>query len=154
MILGTGIDIIEVARIRDSYARFGERFITRILRPDEIAYCLKHRDPGPFLAVRFAAKEAISKAFGTGIGAQLGWQDMEIARKESGEPYVILHDAGARLLLRGGATFTSASVIHKTTRRRWRSWKEPRPTESPTLVGLERGLPSPQRPDSKLRSED
>ncbi len=112
MILGTGIDIIEVERIRDSFARFGERFVTRILRPAEIAYCLKHRDPGPFLAVRFAAKEAISKAFGTGIGAQLGWQDMEIARKESGEPYVILHDGGSRLLTERGGRHVHLSLSH------------------------------------------
>src|SRR2546426_2504359 len=67
MILGTGIDIIEVSRIRASYEKFGERFLKRILRPGEIAYCLSHRHPAPFLAARFAAKEAISKAFGTGI---------------------------------------------------------------------------------------
>ncbi|HKX60359.1 MAG TPA: holo-ACP synthase, partial [Verrucomicrobiae bacterium] len=83
MVLGTGIDIIEVDRIRSSFEKFGERFVNRILRPAEIAYCLRHRDPGPFLAARFAAKEAISKSFGTGIGAQLGWQDMEVGRKES-----------------------------------------------------------------------
>ena len=98
MILGIGIDIIEVDRIRTSFERFGERFLKRILRPDEIGYCLSHKEPAPFLAARFAAKEAISKAFGTGIGAQLGWQDMEIGRKESGEPFVILRDAGQRLL--------------------------------------------------------
>jgi holo-[acyl-carrier protein] synthase len=98
MILGVGIDIIEVARIRASYGRFGERFVNRILLPNEIAYCLSHKDPGPFLAARFAAKEAISKAFGTGIGAQLGWQDMEVGRKESGEPFVILHGGGKTLL--------------------------------------------------------
>ena len=98
MILGVGIDIIEVARIRSSYERFGERFVNRILLPNEIAYCLSHKMPAPFLAARFAAKEAISKAFGTGIGAQLGWQDMEVGRKESGEPFVILHGGGKKLL--------------------------------------------------------
>ncbi len=98
MILGVGIDIIEVARIQSSYEKFGERFVNRILLPKEIEYCLSHRAPGPFLAARFAAKEAISKAFGTGIGAQLGWQDMEVGRKESGEPFVILHEKGRTLL--------------------------------------------------------
>src|SRR5580698_6130428 len=98
MILGTGIDIIEVARIASSYEKFGERFLNRILLPDEIAYCLTHRRPAPFLAARFAAKEAISKAFGTGIGAQLGWHHMEIRRKESGEPFVVLHGQGRELL--------------------------------------------------------
>src|SRR5678815_3309107 len=97
MILGIGIDIIEVNRIQSSHERFGERFLKRILHPNEIAYCLSHKTPAPFLAARFAAKEAVSKAFGTGIGAQLGWQDIEIARKESGEPYVILHGKGKEL---------------------------------------------------------
>lgn len=97
MILGSGIDIIEVARIAASYEKFGERFVNRILLPDELAYCLTHRRPAPFLAARFAAKEAISKAFGTGLGAQLGWRDMEICRKESGEPFVVLHGKGREL---------------------------------------------------------
>src|SRR5881396_2470386 len=102
MILGLGIDIIEVDRIRASHERFGERFANRILLPDEIAYCLSHKDSAPFLAARFAAKEAISKAFGTGIGAQLGWQDMEICRRESGEPFVMLHGKGGELMSRRG----------------------------------------------------
>src|SRR5437773_4567176 len=112
MILGTGIDIIEVARIRASYDKFGERFLNRILRPAEIAYCLSHRIPAPFLAARFAAKEAISKAFGTGIGAQLGWQDMEVDHKESGEPFVILHGAGQKLLESRRARAVLISLSH------------------------------------------
>ena len=104
-ILGIGIDIIEVERIQKSFEKFGERFLKRILHPNEINYCLSHRVPAPFLAARFAGKEAISKVFGTGIGAQLGWQDMEIGRKASGEPFVILHEAGQKLLeTRGGRT--------------------------------------------------
>ena len=112
MILGLGIDIIEVARIRQSRERFGERFLQRILRPSEIAYCLSYRDPGPFLAARFAAKEAISKAFGTGIGRQLSWQDMEVARKDSGEPFVILHSNGQALLKHSGAKQILISISH------------------------------------------
>jgi len=112
MILGTGIDIIEVERIKASHEKFGERFINRILRPGEIAYCLGHRNPAPFLAARFAAKEAISKAFGTGIGKHLGWQDMEVGRKESGEPFVILHGAGSRLLEARGARIVHLSLSH------------------------------------------
>src|SRR3974390_679215 len=103
MILGVGIDIIEVNRIEASHERFGERFLNRILHPNEISYCLSHTAPAPFLAVRFAAKEAISKAFGTGIGAQLGWREMEVGRKPSGEPFVILHEAGQKLLKERGA---------------------------------------------------
>ena len=112
MILGTGIDLIEVARIASSYEKFGDRFVNRILLPDEIAYCLSHKNPAPFLAVRFAAKEAVSKAFGTGIGAQLGWQDMEIRRQESGEPFVVLHGKGAALLVARGAQRVHVSLSH------------------------------------------
>ena len=115
MILGTGIDIIEVGRIASSYEKFGERFVNRILHADEIAYCLSHKNPAPFLAVRFAAKEAISKAFGTGIGAALGWQDMEIRRKESGEPFVVLHDKGEKLFASRGAKRLLISLSHTTT---------------------------------------
>src|SRR5258708_39661623 len=80
MILGLGIDIIEVARIKASHEKFGERFLNRILRPDEISYCLSHKQPSPFLAARFAAKEAASNASATGIAAQLGCQDVEFRR--------------------------------------------------------------------------
>jgi holo-[acyl-carrier protein] synthase len=112
MILGTGIDIIEVVRIAASYEKFGERFVNRILLPAEIAYCLGHRRPAPFLAVRFAGKEAVSKAFGTGIGAQLGWQDIEIRRKESGEPFVVLHGKGKILFETRGAKQLLVSLSH------------------------------------------
>ncbi|MCX6896586.1 MAG: holo-ACP synthase [Verrucomicrobia bacterium] len=112
MILGIGTDIIEVERIRNSFNRFGERFVNRILLPNEIAYCLAHKNPAPFLAARFAAKEAISKAFGTGIGTQLGWQDMEIARQASGEPYVILHGAGQKLLAARDARSVLITLSH------------------------------------------
>src|SRR6202142_2172851 len=112
MILGIGIDIIEVARIEASHERFGERFLNRILHPNEISYCLSYKASGPFLAARFAAKEAISKAFGTGIGGPLGWQDMEVARKASGEPFVILHDKGKTLLNERGGTSILISLSH------------------------------------------
>jgi len=112
MILGAGIDIIEVARVQASYERFGERFLNRILLADEIAYCLSHKNPAPFFAARFAAKEAISKAFGTGIGAQLSWQDLEIRRKESGEPFVVLHGKGKTLFESRGAKQLLVSLSH------------------------------------------
>jgi holo-[acyl-carrier protein] synthase len=105
MVVGVGIDLIEVARIRSVAERFGDRFLKRILRPSEISYCQAFANPAPHLAARFAAKEAISKAFGTGIGAALSWQDLEVARHDSGQPYVMLHDGGERLLAsRGGGT--------------------------------------------------
>lgn len=112
MILGTGIDIIEVERIEASYEKFGERFLNRILVAGEMEYCLSHRRPGPFLAARFAAKEAVSKAFGTGIGAQLSWQDIEVKRKESGEPHVVLHGKGAELLKQRGARIVHLTISH------------------------------------------
>ena len=112
MILGIGIDIIEVARIRPSHEKFGERFLNRILLPAETAYCLSYKFPAPHLAARFAAKEALSKAFGTGIGRQLGWHDMEVARKESGEPFVVLHDGGLKLLEARVAQTVHISISH------------------------------------------
>jgi holo-[acyl-carrier protein] synthase len=112
MILGTGIDLIEVARIAASFEKFGERFVNRILLPAEIAYCLSHKRPAPFLAVRFAAKEAVSKAFGTGIGAALGWQDIEIRRRESGEPFVVLHGRGQELFEARGAKKLHITLSH------------------------------------------
>jgi holo-[acyl-carrier protein] synthase len=112
MTLGLGIDLIEVARIQASHERFGERFLKRILLPEEIRYCLSHRVPAPFLAVRFAAKEAIAKAFGTGIGAELGWLDMEILRQTSGEPSVLLHGNGHKLFQARGARAILISLSH------------------------------------------
>ena len=112
MILGVGIDIIEVARIASSFEKFGERFVNRILHANEIAYCLSHKNPAPFIAARFAAKEAISKAFGAGIGAQLGWRDMEIGRKKSGEPFVILHGNGKKLFKSRHAKNLLISLSH------------------------------------------
>jgi holo-[acyl-carrier protein] synthase len=112
MILGVGIDIIEVARIAASLEKFGHRFGERILSRAESEYCLSHSSPAPFVAARFAAKEAISKAFGTGIGAQLGWQDMEIAHRESGEPHVILHGKGKQLFESRKAKNILVSISH------------------------------------------
>ena len=112
MILGTGIDIIEVERIRASHEKFGKRFTSRILLSAEIEYCLRHKDPAPFLAARFAAKEAVSKAFGTGICAKLGWLDIEVAKHDSGEPYVVLHGKGLDLLDERGGDLVPLSISH------------------------------------------
>ena len=112
MILGLGTDIVEVARIASSFLQHGEKFLNRVLLPDEIAYCLQHRQPAPFIAVRFAAKEAIAKAFGTGIGAQLGWLDIEIFRRESGEPCVVLHGNGEKLFSERGVKKLHISLTH------------------------------------------
>ena len=114
MILGTGIDIIEVDRIRDAWKRLGLPFARRFLTPPEIEYCLAHPDPAPYLAARFAAKEAISKAFGTGIGMGLGWHDMQIDRAETGKPSVTLSPAGQILLQSFGARALHVSLTHST----------------------------------------
>ncbi len=112
MILGIGTDITEVARIKSSLERFGDSFLQRILRPSEIDYCRAFQQPAQYVAARFAAKEAISKAFGTGIGAQLAWHDMEICRRESGEPFVILHAGGKVLFTSRNAKQLLISLSH------------------------------------------
>lgn len=112
MILGTGIDLIEVARMAGSLERFGERFLGRILVPAEIDYCRAQAFPAPHVAARFAAKEAVSKAFGTGIGASLGWHDIEIERLGSGQPVVRLHGKGLALLASVGGRRLHVSLTH------------------------------------------
>ncbi len=112
MIVGIGIDIIEVARVAAAVDRFGDRFLQRILLPEEIAYCRAHRVAAPFIAGRFAAKEAVSKAFGTGIGAQLGWHDIEIRHHASGAPFVALHGEAVGLLQERGAHAVWISLSH------------------------------------------
>lgn len=112
MILGIGMDIAETARVKGSIERFGDDFLKRILLPEEIAYCIAHKEPALYVAARFAAKEAISKAFGTGVGAELGWCDMEIRRKETGEPFVVLHGGGKKLFEARGATRLHITLTH------------------------------------------
>lgn len=112
MILGTGIDIIETARIGASLQRFGERFLHRILTRSEIDYSLSFAKPDPHIAARFAAKEAVSKAFGTGIGKHIGWLDIEVCNRDSGEPYVVLHAKGATLLRSRGGGRLHISLSH------------------------------------------
>jgi holo-[acyl-carrier protein] synthase len=85
--LSTGVDIIEIPRIKKTLDRYGDRFLKRIFTPDEIAYC---RGRSPNLAGRFAAKEATMKALGTGVRG-VGWKDIEVIRAESGAPSVKLH---------------------------------------------------------------
>ena len=106
MIRGLGIDLVEIERIRQAHARFADRFLTRVFLPDEIAYCLAKRDPHPSLAARFAAKEAVSKAFGAGIGDRIGWHDIEVRRNANGVPSIVLHRRGRDLL----AEFTAKSI--------------------------------------------
>jgi len=90
MIYGIGTDIIEVKRIEESIERFGQRFLDRIFSMDEQAYCLHHRDASRHFAGRFAAKEAIVKALGTGFRDGIGWLDIEIQNDAHGKPIVQL----------------------------------------------------------------
>ncbi len=105
MILGIGTDIIEVARISGAFQRHGERFLDRIFSPEEIVYCMTFQDPAPSLAARFAAKEAVVKALGTGFGEEIGFHDIEIIKGLKGQPEVRFSQAvqglvtGTRCLL-------------------------------------------------------
>lgn len=112
MILGVGIDLVETGRIKASMEKFGNRFLDRILRPSEQDYCRKFREAETHIAARFAAKEAISKAFGTGIGKELGWLDMEILNQPGGRPVALLHDRGLELLAARGAYALHVSLSH------------------------------------------
>ena len=91
--------MIEVARIEHSLERFGKRFMQRVFTEGEIGYCQSMKYPARHFAARFAAKEALSKAFGTGIGKAMGWRDIDVRKKESGEPFVVL-GGGAESLSR------------------------------------------------------
>jgi holo-[acyl-carrier protein] synthase len=112
MIVGVGVDLVEVQRIQSILDRHGEAFLLRILRPGEIEYCRTYNRPAAHVAARFAAKEAISKAFGTGIGAQLGWHDVEILRNENGCPTVLLHGQALGLLAQKGAARVLITLTH------------------------------------------
>ncbi|MDD5349827.1 MAG: holo-ACP synthase [Chthoniobacteraceae bacterium] len=111
-ILGTGIDLVENARIAASIEKFGDRFLHRIFTEGEIAYCASMPNPVPHYAARFAAKEAVSKAFGTGIGKALGWREIEIVRAESGAPSAVLHAGGAELAVQRGVRQIFVSLTH------------------------------------------
>ncbi len=112
VVLGVGTDIVDVARIRDAHARHGERFLHRLYTDGELAYCQKHRDPHPFLAARFAAKEAASKAFGTGIARGFGWKTFSVTHDEHGAPVAVLDEAGQKFLAERGATGLLVTLSH------------------------------------------
>lgn len=111
-ILGVGVDIVETQRIEHSLERFGERFLHRVFTAGEIAYCQSMKYPVRHFAARFAAKEAVSKAFGTGIGKAMGWRDIDVHRYPSGQPFVVL-EAGAKVLAdEQGVTMVWISLSH------------------------------------------
>jgi holo-[acyl-carrier protein] synthase len=86
MIAGLGVDLIEIERVKQAHVRFGRRFIERVFTPAEARYCLKKKDPYPSLAGRFAAKEAVIKAFSHGFGGRWKWTQIEVVREMSGKP--------------------------------------------------------------------
>lgn len=115
ILVGLGADIIDIERVRAVYARQGERFLERVYTPGEIAYCLRMGHPHKHLAARFAAKEAVAKAFTTGIGAELGWQSVAIYHGVRQEPLVQLDEKGRALLARVGATHVLVTLSHTET---------------------------------------
>lgn len=93
-VFGIGIDVVEIERIERMLDEYGDKFIGRMFTEVEQAYCSQQNRPALHYAARFAAKEAISKAFGTGIGKDLEWLDMEIRRNEAGAPTLHLSGSG------------------------------------------------------------
>ncbi len=114
-VLGLGCDLCDVARVRAVWERQGERFLDYTYTAAEKDYCLRMRDPSPFLAARFAAKEAVAKAFGTGIGAELGWRSIEVVHDERGAPLVRLDEQGRVLLAARGASGVLLTLSHTDT---------------------------------------
>ena len=111
-IIGIGIDLVDCARIENSIDRFGDRFLHRVFTEGEIAYSQSMKFPARHLAARFAAKEALSKAFGTGIGKSMGWRDLDVRKKESGEPYVVLSGRAEKMAKERGVEKISISLSH------------------------------------------
>jgi holo-[acyl-carrier protein] synthase len=112
MIVAIGIDIIEVARIREVLART-PRFRDRVFTPAERAYCDSRGAVGAqHYAARFAAKEAALKALQTGWRGGISWQDVEVASRESGAPYLVFHGPVRRLFMSSGATAAHLSISH------------------------------------------
>lgn len=112
MIVGTGIDIAEVPRIRQVIERHGERFIKRIFTEGEIQYCESKANRVERYAARFAAKEAGMKAIGTGWNHGVRWRDIEVARKPGGRPTLILHGKAAEFAAKLGTTNIALSLTH------------------------------------------
>ena len=109
--LRTGIDLIEIERVHSMIERYGSRFLERVFTPQEIT---ELRENTASLAGRFAAKEAVAKALGTGIGA-VAWREIEILRGPRREPVLHLHGAAARLASELGLGEWSLSISHSQT---------------------------------------
>ncbi len=112
MIVGTGVDLAEVARVKASIERFGAKFIKRIYTPAEIAYVERKANKYERYAARFAAKEAGMKAIGTGWRRGVRWQDFEVANLPSGKPTLRFHGVAAAVAEKIGARNVSLSITH------------------------------------------
>src|SRR6266567_465189 len=111
-VLGIGVDLVECARIQRSIDRFGDRFLHRVFTDGEIEYSMSMKFPARHLAARFAAKEAVSKAFGTGIGKAMGWRDIDIRKKPSGEPFLVFSGPAQELAAKRGVTGALVTLSH------------------------------------------
>jgi holo-[acyl-carrier protein] synthase len=112
MIIGTGIDIVEIARIRSIMEKLKDRFIPRVFTAAEQQFCSAHRDPAPHFAARFAAKEALFKALGTGWAKGVTWLDVEVLRERPGAPVMTLYGEAKRLSEQIGASKTHVTLSH------------------------------------------
>lgn len=109
---GIGVDVCKVERIAESLQRFGERMERRLFTPDELAYCRGHKDPMPHLAARFAAKEAASKALGTGIAAGVAWTQIEVVQPGGRVPTLRLTGRALEVFEAKGATTSHLTLAH------------------------------------------
>lgn len=112
---GIGTDLVEVARIAASVEKLGEAFLGRVFTPAEREYCLSHAVPEIHLAARFAAKEAVAKAFGTGIGQHAGFCEIEVVNGPAGAPEVRLHGAAAAFAAANRIDRVLLSLTHTQT---------------------------------------
>jgi holo-[acyl-carrier protein] synthase len=111
-VLGIGVDLVECARIQRAVDRFGDRFLHRVFTDGEIEYSMSMKFPARHLAARFAAKEAVSKAFGTGIGKAMGWRDIDIRKKPSGEPFLVFSGPAKQLAERREVSVALITLSH------------------------------------------
>ena len=111
-VLGIGVDLVECARIQRSMDRFGGRFLHRVFTEGEIEYSMSMKFPARHLAARFAAKEAVSKAFGTGIGKAMGWRNIDIRKKPSGEPFLVFAGGAEKLAKERGVSNALITLSH------------------------------------------
>ena len=112
MIVGSGIDLVEIGRIQQSMDRHASRFLNRVYTAAEQAYCLSKRNSAESLAARFAAKEAGAKALGTGISFGVSWLEIEVVREASGRPTLRFHGRAAQIAAALGATHAALSITH------------------------------------------